>query len=212
MGYNKHINEFEKEYQKTENKRFLVENEIKEVESFLDTDIFKIARKSRLMGYSHKLNRVFRVKYTSNDVFKSFFHGIQLNSNFELPKDCQNVEYYENVFKDVLELSSYYDYLKDLIKKPKQAKSTLSHKQKMLALHYLGLDLSKHEKKSIAVILSQILDLDYENTRKYLTYYSGGKNDVRTKSNLEKMYEIFKNQGFTDISNTIKEDLKSYDK
>lgn len=87
-------------------------------------------------------------------------------------------------------------------------KPTLSHKQKMLALHYLGLDLSKYDNTKSAKILSQILDLSEENTRKYISYLSAGKNNVRTKSNLEKLSQLFEQQDFIDVSNQINNDIK----
>ena len=86
-------------------------------------------------------------------------------------------------------------------------KSDLTHKQKMLALHYLGLDLSQYDNTKSAKILSLILDLDEGNTRKYLSYVAAGKNEVRTKSNFKKLNEVFKHQGLDDIAFTIKNDL-----
>lgn len=106
------------------------------------------------------------------------------------------------------EFSKYYLWLKNLKPSDKvQKQSSLSHKQKMLALHYLGLDLSKYDNTKSAKILSLILDLDEGNTRKYLSYVSAGKNDVRTKTNLSKLNEVFKHQGLDDIAFTIKNDL-----
>jgi len=90
----------------------------------------------------------------------------------------------------------------------KKKKTPLSHKQKMLALHYLGLDLSKYDNTKSAKILSQILDLSEENTRKYISYLSAGKNNVRTKSNLEKLSQLFEQQNFIDVSNQINSDIK----
>lgn len=116
----------------------------------------------------------------------------------------------------IKQLVNYYNWLSEqkssLTNKSNTKKNELTHKQKMLALYYLGLDMSKYDNTASAKILSQILGLDYQNTRQYLSYVSGGKNIVRTKSNLEKLAYIFESQELTDISDTIKDDLKAFPK
>jgi hypothetical protein len=123
----------------------------------------------------------------------------------------------DNMFKfktetvnQAYEFFEYYKWLNSLINEPKKdvKKSSLTHKQKLLALHYLGLDTSKFENSKIAKILSEILELSEDNTRQYLSYITAGKNEVRTKANLEKVNQLFENQGLLDISLSIKKDLE----
>ncbi len=59
-----------------------------------------------------------------------------------------------------------------------------------------------------ANILSQILDLDESNTKRYLTYFEGNKGKVKTENNIKKMLELFEHQDFKNIQKKIKDDLK----
>ena len=210
MSYNIHIVKFEEVLQNTENKTFLIESEIKYLEFFIHTDL--------TYGADHPFrdvfqeNKIFNVDYNRDSFLMDFFYKILHNDyKFNIENHHGN-KYIETTFYNALELTVYHKYLKDLLnnhnKKPKQNSSDLTHKQKMLALHYLGLDLSKNENTSSAKILSQILDLDYDNTRKYLSYISSGKNQVRTKANLQKIQKLFENQSFNEISSKIKEDIE----
>jgi len=97
--------------------------------------------------------------------------------------------------------------LKDIPQKT-TSKSSLSHKQKLLALHYLGLNTTKYENTKIAKILAEVLELSEDNTRIFLSYLSAGKNEVRTKANLEKVNQLFEKQGLSEISETIINDIK----
>ena len=203
----------------TINPQLLIENEVKEVEQFTS----KIQRlfNPRDAFKNRKLktqeNGVFDVtlKYFNKQVFVEAFHSVLITGDFKIkPQTLQEDDlFYQTKLISVQqakEFSKYYLWLKDL--KPTtnkiQKQPSLSHKQKMLALHYyLGLDLSKYDNTKSAKILSLILDLDEGNTRKYLSYVSAGKNDVRTKNNLSKLNEVFKHQGLDDIAFTIKNDL-----
>lgn len=90
----------------------------------------------------------------------------------------------------------------------KQKSNELTHKQKMLALYYLGLDFRKFQNNvQSAKILSKILDHDYTNTKDYLTYFGGKKSKVKTKANLSQMLELFEHEDFKEIYNAIKEDV-----
>lgn len=216
MNNNKLIVEFEKTLQNTENKLFLIENEIKELDLFIKSDSIHHDSDSFVSSNPFKRNfgkKVFKLKYYSDDNLRDFFYELQLNENYQFNiENHHGNKYIEATFYNAVELAIYHKYLKGLLnnssKKPKQSNSDLTHKQKMLALHYLGLDLSKNENTSSAKILSQILDLDYDNTRKYLSYVSSGKNQVRTKTNLQKIQKLFENQNFNEISSKIKEDIE----
>lgn len=116
----------------------------------------------------------------------------------------------ENVQQGV-ELFKYYKWLNELIATPQktQKKNSLSHKEKMLALYYLGLDMRKFSNnKQSAIILSKILGLDESNTKDYLTYFDGNKGKVKTEANINKMLDLFENQDFKEIQKKIKDDLE----
>ncbi len=199
------------------NPELFIENEIKEIEIFTPKgepafnyrDAFK-NRKLKRKDYG-----VFEItlKYFNKQVFVEAFHSFLITGDFKInPKTSQEDDLFYQTklisMQQAKEFSKYYLWLKNLKPSDKvQKQSSLSHKQKMLALHYLGLDLSKYDNTKSAKILSLILDLDEGNTRKYLSYVSAGKNDVRTKTNLSKLNEVFKHQGLDDIAFTIKNDL-----
>ena len=209
---------FNQALNETINPQLLLENEVKEVEQFTSkTQRFfnpRDAFKNRKLKTQE--NGVFDItlKYFNKQVFVEAFNSVLITGDFKIKSQTSQEDdlFYQTKLISVQqakEFSKYYLWLKDL--KPTtnkiQKQPSLSHKQKMLALHYLGLDLSKYDNTKSAKILSLILDLDEGNTRKYLSYVSAGKNDVRTKTNLSKLNEVFKHQGLDDIAFTIKNDL-----
>lgn len=209
---------FNQALNETINPQLLLENEVKEVEQFTSkTQRFfnpRDAFKNRKLKTQE--NGVFDItlKYFNKQVFVEAFNSVLITGDFKIKSQTSQEDdlFYQTKLISVQqakEFSKYYLWLKDL--KPTtnkiQKQPSLSHKQKMLALHYLGLDLSNYDNTKSAKILSLILDLDEGNTRKYLSYISAGKNDVRTKTNLSKLNEVFKHQGLDDIAFTIKNDL-----
>lgn len=215
MEANKYILDFQKALIDTPNKTFLIDSEIRYIEDLIQRKgTIPDGFRGRLESY--EASSVFQFDYHPAKFFKTVFRNYLINNAY----DFNTIE--ESRFKEgqiinakkAINFAEYYKWLKELnspISKNKTAKkSNLSHKQKMLALHYLGLDLSKFENTNSAKILSQILDLDYDNTRKYLSYVSGGKNTVRTKSNLQKIQNLFENQNLNTISNKIKVDIEKF--
>ena len=216
MRYNKHITKFEKIFNDTQNKISLIEDEVKHIDQFLEKDSWDDFGSSNL-GYNKNSHykRIFEVNYSSNNDFRAFFRELKLNSDYEINESFQDNPHFETIFQNARELSIYYNWLKkslsNLGKSIKPKLSELTHKQKMLALNYLFPELNKFENKSsLATVLSQILEVGFGNTRISLSYVSAGKNEVRTKGNLKKVNELFKNQGFNEISNIIEEDLEKF--
>lgn len=207
--------------EQVQDKLALVKNEVKEIENFIvDAQYVEpFPRRTRGIfsgGVKSKSTAVFELDIHRNykTRFVDFFNDYNLHNKVNLDRDSYQLE---STYQDFLTLSNqakeFVEYYKWLLNQqnekvtPKAKKSELTHKQKMLALHYLGLDLSKYDNTKSAKILSMVLDLDEGNTRKYLSYLSAGKNDVRTKSNLSKLNEVFKHLGLDDIAFTIKSDL-----
>lgn len=197
------------------NKLIFIDNEIKEIDSLLKS---KRAVKDRMDPYGFLTPipmRVFDIRINPNYIqqFSNAFNDYYFYEKLVDIETIQNSDSKDIIFQ-AYEFVKYYKWLKQQIMessaKTQQKKSGLSHKQKMLALHYLGLDLNKFENTNSAKILSQILDLDYDNTRKYLSYLATGKNEVRTKKNLEILVNIFDIQGFENITNTIKKDIEKF--
>lgn len=212
-------NKFNTATENNANRNLLIENEIREIENYVNyipayTSPF---RKKAIPLTINKSPKIFDFgnTYIDRKIFNESFYEY-LNSGKPITIERlhnDNDEMYrikQNSANQSIETFKYYEWLKIQLSIPQKAqkKSSLSHKQKLLALHYLGLDTSKYDNTKIAKILSEILELSEDNTRQYLSYLSAGKNDVRTKTNLEKVNQLFENQEITDISNTIKKDLE----
>lgn len=198
-------------------KQSLINLELQEIDNYLN---YTAPPRRHKMDFhiEPETDAIFKLQVDLNrrKLLKKAFNGFNVYGKYELPVNNRNtqgmIDLDNNVVKQASELAKYFKWLKELevetSSKIRSKKSSLTHKQKMLALHYLGLDLSKFENTNSAKVLSKILDLDYDNTRKYLSYLAFGKNEVRTKNNFETLLKIFDIQGFEEITNTIKKDIK----
>lgn len=215
------LNQLQKEFEialkSCINKKYLIENELKEVLNYVNTiPNNKLWQKPVKPIFENKLSKIFVIDIPSmlRNLFNDAFTNYMTLGHFEVVKSHTDTnEMYqikEDTVKQANVFSEYYKWLNELIATPQKVekKSSLTHKQKLLALHYLGLDTSKFENSKTAKILSEILELNEDNTRQYLSYITAGKNEVRTKSNLEKVNQLFENQGLLDISTIIKKDLE----
>ena len=199
------------------NKKYTIESEINAITDYVNSiPKYKLFSKPDNPDFKNKNNKIFEIKISdlSRSLFSEAFNNYMLVGKhtierFHLDTD-EMFEHKERVINQAYELADYYKWLNELIATPQkiEKKSSLTHKQKLLALHYLGLDTSKFENSKTAKILSEILELSEDNTRQYLSYITAGKNEVRTKSNLEKVNQLFENQGLLDISSIIKKDLE----
>lgn len=201
--------------EKSIDKKFTIDNEIKEVLDFVN-DVREISA-FRAPKLTYKKQSKFSCLFVreSNILFQESFKSIIQLGDYEIEEDYSETEatllYKNNVVKQAKEFVEYYKWLKSLnddtskiVKKSNQ----LTHKQKMLTLHYLGFDFSKYDNTKIAKVLSEVLELDVNNTRQYLSYLIAGKNEVRTKQNLQVVKKLFENQGLSDISSTIEKDIE----
>lgn len=199
------------------NKKYTIENEINAITDYINSiPNYKLFQKPVNADLKNKNNKIFKIKISdlSRSLFSDTFNnymlvGKQIVERFHSDTD-EMFEYKERIVNQAYEFADYYKWLNELLATPQKTekKGSLTHKQKLLALHYLGLDTSKFENSKTAKILSEILELSEDNTRQYLSYISAGKNEVRTKANLEKVNQLFENQGLLDISSNIKKDLE----
>jgi hypothetical protein len=209
-------NDFNTAIQKSLNKKLDTETEIKEILEFVNTiPNQKAFRKPiRPEFRTIRASRVSKIYPCDRILLSDAFYSIKETGNYNLVHTSNDTEithqYRTNTVKQASELFEYYRWLYGLLTTPqkKEKKAPLTHKQKLLALHYLGLDTSKFENSKTAKILSEILELSEDNTRQYLSYITAGKNEVRTKANLEKVNQLFENQGLSEISTNIKKDLE----
>jgi hypothetical protein len=209
-------NDFNSAIEKSLNQKLAIETEIKEVLDFVNTiPIQRVFKKPTRPEFKTIRNRrIFKLPICDRRLLSDAFYIIQETGTYDLKRDFNDTDltnqFKEDTVKQGYVFFEYYKWLNSLLTEPKKEvkKSSLTHKQKLLALHYLGLDTSKFENSKTAKILSEILELSEDNTRQYLSYITAGKNEVRTKANLEKVNQLFENQGFSDISFTIKRDLE----
>ncbi|PHR93132.1 MAG: hypothetical protein COA80_13725 [Leeuwenhoekiella sp.] len=207
--------EFQKALETTPIKKMLIQRELSAIENFINGNGRHVrAGIIRTIDFSHiqSVINLQQIRHHRNNEFLKMMDSLYTNGTIDksiIDSDSfLSTSYMTETIEFARGLFQYYSWLQDIEnEKPKPKKYELTHKQKMLALHYLGLDLSQYDNTKSAKILSLILDLDEGNTRKYLSYVAAGKNDVRTKSNLKKLNEVFKHQGLDDIAFTIKNDL-----
>ena len=200
---------FETALSKSKKPENLIDNEISDIEHFLKKE--DVPRQKRFR---------FHITPPSVHIFKLHinkthkYHFVNAFNDFNLigkhDSDMANSE----VVEQARQFCQYYNWLKSLKKAPNRnlQKNGLSYKQKMLALHYMGLDLSKYDNTTYGNILGEVLGLDRGNTRKYLSYVCSGKNDVRTIKNLQVVLNLFEAEHLTDISSKIRADMDTLSK
>ncbi|WP_157718045.1 hypothetical protein [Gramella sp. MAR_2010_147] len=204
-------------------KQFIIENELREINNFINNlPIVKVQNKYYTKYHPDtKGTEIFEldIPQVQRRFFAEAFNSILITGEFNIEKNyyepIQAFEIKQDIIKQASEFVEYYKWLNELKNTPQKnlKKSSLDHKEKLLALHYLGLDLSKFDNKKTAKIISEIIGHSEENTRRYLSYLSANrKNDVRTPKTLKKTLNLFESQGFDEISNTIKSDLEKISK
>ncbi len=197
--------------------KFDINNEITEILSYTRTipEYTPSFRKPTYAQLKNKSNRIFELNIAdlNRSLFRDSFNSFIRYGKYQLEKSHtdtnETYQIKEHITKQAFEFSEYYKWLNSLLNAPQKAttKNSLSHKQKLLALHYLGLNTAKFENTKIAKVLAEVLELSEDNTRIFLSYLSAGKNEVRTKANLEKVNQLFEKQGISEISDVIKKDI-----
>ncbi|WMI66719.1 hypothetical protein RBH94_06030 [Aestuariibaculum sp. YM273] len=219
---NHFIESFKSSLETIKNKEYLIDNEINQIQLFTSSEgSSSIPWNPGDLNFNNETNSVFDLMEMGgrsyfNSVFNEYLMHGEVQPIYEENEEGEMIPTDEDFLRhdreNAILFADYYQWLKELKngknKSHKPKLSPLTHKQKILALHYLGLDLNKYDNVKTAKILSQILGVGEENTRKYLSYVSAGKNSVRTKQNLDKIHQLFENVGVTEISNKIKSDLE----
>lgn len=203
------------------NKNLLIENEIREIENYVNqipvyTSPFSKKTKPLTINKSPRIFD-FGNTYIDRKIFNESFYeylnkGKQIIIEYSLNDNNNTYRNKQNSTQQAIELFEYYNWLNKLLTEPKKEEKKsegLSHKEKMLALYYLGLDMRKFRNNlQSAKILSKILGLDESNTKDNLTYFDGIKCKVKTEENLKTILELFEHKDFKDIHREIKKDLE----
>ena len=194
----------------------IIENEIDEVMKYVTTippvygmKHFKEISKPHTKFIS---NKIFSINIQNRVLFSKAFSEIMYTGDFKL--ESPNLNEYKTI-EQAKEFFEYYLWLRKKLKETQntpqkvEKKNSLTHKQKMLALYYLGLDFRKfRNNKQSAIILSKILDLDFYNTKENLTYFDGINCEVKTEDNIKATLELFEHKDFNEIYTRIKKDLE----
>jgi hypothetical protein len=202
------------------NRHTLITFEIREIEEYINT-IPANTRAFRKMIYTSTVNaskKIFDFSgiYIDRKVFNESFYQY-LNNGTPITIERlynDNDEIYnhkQNSADQAIEFFKYYEWLKIQLLTPQKVekKNTLNHKEKMLALYYLGLDMRKFGNNvQSAIILSKIIGFDESNTKRFLTYFDGKECEVKKEPNMTKMLELFEHHDFKEIHNAIKKDLE----
>jgi len=100
-------------------------------------------------------------------------------------------------------------HLEEYHNKKKKRKET-THKQQILILHYLGiLDQLKNTTVNKGILFSDLLNMDKKNTEDYIRYVGGKieENEIKTKNNLEFVYNLFDELDMTELAGQVKRDI-----
>lgn len=211
-------NDFNIAIEKSLNQKLDIETEIKEVLDFVNTipkqRTFSKPIKSEFETI--RSTRIFTISICDRKLLSDAFYSIKETGKFnDLIQTVNDTEltnqFKENTVKQAFELFEYYKWLNERLSPQKAEKKSegLSHKEKMLALYYLGLDMRKFRNNlQSAKILSKILGVDESNTKDNLTYFDGIKCKVKTEDNLKTVLQLFEHKDFKDIHSEIKKDLE----
>jgi len=213
---------FNSAIEKSIDQKFDINNEIDEALSYALTipEYTPSFRKPSYRELQNKSNRIFELEIADLNrvLFRDSFKNWIRLGNYDLEKShtdtIETYEIKENTVKQAIEFAQYYKWLKELQNQPIKKldeEHSMPIKQKLLVLHYLGMNTTEYDNTKCAEILAEVLGVGSENIRKSLSHLHAGRNNtVRTKNNLEKVKILFDTQGLTKISNQIKEDLEKF--
>ena len=208
---NHFIERFKEELNKVNNKEFLIQNEITQIEIFTSKrDSLQVTGLLSMGQYDNRTNSVFDLShFGSVNLINDVFHEYVLHDKL-IKFNEKNFSYNEGFIKTAKLFAEYYKWLKNLKSKPNSAIkfSELNNDQKILALHYLGFNFRDYSKNQMAFVLSQILNIGSENIRKNLSDLFKKDSELRTIENLEKLIELFDNKTFESITNKIEKEIK----
>lgn len=228
---NHFIQNFKSRLETVKNKDYLIENEINQIRLFTSMESWHsdIPYEEAGLNFANETNSVFDLmdmggsRVYFNSVFNEYLlEGtvtpiLDFDGEADLSLDDELLPVEDDFLRDQREsaiaFAEYYLWLKELKIHPKsnQKFSSLNNDQKLLALHLLGLDLRDYTKTHMRKVLGAILNIGSENIRKNLSVLQGGKNNLRTKENFEKLLELFENKTFEPIQNKIKREIRDLD-
>ncbi|KAF2335649.1 hypothetical protein [Flavobacterium daemonense] len=208
---------FDSATEKSLNKKKSIEFEIKAIEDYVDNIPYISFRgKSQASGINKSpkifsFENVYFDRIIFNEAFYEYLNNGKVISIIQKQNDNnESIKIKQKSVEQSIELFKYYEWLNELLTATNKIvkNNDLTLNQKLITLHYLGLDTRGNDNDKCAEILGEFLGYGAENIRKSFSHLYAGKNKVRTKTNFEKVIQLFENKGLEQISNRIKKDLK----
>jgi hypothetical protein len=213
-------NKFNSVTEKSLNRKLLIENEIREIENYVNNIPAYVPAflKNSKTAITNKSPKIFSFgdTYIDRKIFNEAFYEY-LNNGKVISIDRTQIDndksyqLKQNSADQSIEVFKYYEWLKIQLTTKAKPSISFNHEEKLLALLYLGMDTKKYDNTKSAKILSVVLGMSEQNTRDHLSYlYQDAiNNPVRTKKHLETVFKEFENQGLTEISTRIKDEIKN---
>lgn len=219
--------DFNKRLEKITHKKVLIENEIQEVEIYVRNEQVHISGGNKggsifsapsATRHSYG-SRVFEldIVFTGRDYLSEAFLKYLYEDDKTAYEDREHPYYKERILaiEQSYEFAEYYVWLKELLEKPNllivNTKSNLSNAQKVLALHYLGIDYTQTSNIKYSKVLSKILGIGGENIRQNISKMHSAHNGIITEDNLKSILELFDEYKISEAKDKIKKDLSKLD-
>jgi hypothetical protein len=211
-------NKFNSATEKSLNRKLLIENEIKEIENYVNNiPVYVPFLKIRKSAITNKSPKIFSFgnTYIDRKIFNEAFYQYLNNGKIisvdrtQIDND-ESYQFKQNSSNQSIEVFKYYEWLKIQLTTKTKIAISLNHQEKMLALHFLGMNTKNLDDNKTAKILSAILGLSEQNTREILgaLYIDAKNNPVRTKKHLENLHKHFENIGLTEIAVNIEKEIQ----
>ncbi len=200
------------------NRNLKIENEIKAVEEYVyNIPVLRNPlRRQSIQTNINKTPQVFDLGQTYidrnifHDAFCKYLNSEEKTIIEKFHNESEQTHYLkQRSANQAIELFKYYTWLKVILIKKTKPPITLNHQEKMLALHFLGMNTSKLDDTKTAKILSAILGLSEQNTREILgaLYIDAKENPVRNIKHFQNLHNQFKNIGLNEIAEDIEKGI-----
>lgn len=219
ITYSELQQKFDSATENSSNRKMAIEFEISAIEDYVNNipyfSPFRGKPQATRINKSPKIfnfENVFFNRIIFNEAFYEYLNNGKAISIIQEQNDnIDSLRIKQSSVEQAIEFFKYYQWLKNQLTTNTKAKPSISlnHQEKMLALHYLGMNTKNFDDTKTAKILSAILGLNEQNTREILgaLYINAVNNPVRTKKHLENLKQHFETLGLTEISDKIKGEI-----
>lgn len=217
-------NDFSSAVEEAADKNFLIENELREINNFVNYNpipkngkkgmfrkLYPAPQSTGVFGLN--IDQYQRTNFTQafNAFIKTGEH--KLEKNYHEPEEAFLIR--KNVSEQAKEFYNYYRWLNELKTNPKTSDNSstklggLTNRQKVLALHYLGLQFKDQDYSQTARLLEPILNIQWGDSRKYVRILHHQDEKMMNRENLKAVLHLFEKENFTDQAKKIRVDLEN---